>query len=256
MECKEARALLPAHVDRELGTGDAEALDEHLRSCADCRAQQAALQSVRAAVSVHATRFRAPAELSDRIGDALSSAAPRSGRANSRFWQGAGIGAAATAALAMVVGIGLALTQPSRDDLLADEAVANHVRSLQGGHVVDVASSDQHTVKPWFSGKLTYAAPVLDLTAEGFPLVGGRLDYFDNRPVAALVYRHRLHTINVFVQPAKAGVTSAAGRAFHRQGFAIERWTKDGMDFWAVSDADAATLSQLRALLQAPGNAR
>ncbi len=256
MECKEVRALLPAHVDRELGAGDADALDEHLRGCADCRSQQAALQSVRAAVSVHATRFRAPEELADRIGDSLSAVTPSPGRPKSRFWQGAGIGAATTAALAMVLGIGVMLTRPSHDELLADEAVANHVRSLQGGHVVDVTSSDQHTVKPWFTGKLDYAAPVLDLTAEGFPLAGGRLDYFDNRPVAALVYRHRLHTINVFVEPAKPGVTPAAARAFNRQGFAIERWSKDGMDFWAVSDADAATLSQLRALFVAPGNAR
>ena len=256
MECKEARALLPAHVDRELGPGDADALDAHLRGCVDCRSQQTVLQSVRAAVSVHATRFRAPEELADRIGDSLSVAAPRSDRMRSPFWQGAGIGAAATAALAMVLGIGVLLTQPSHDELLADEAVANHVRSLQGGHVVDVTSSDQHTVKPWFTGKIDYAAPVLDLTAEGFPLVGGRLDYFDNRPVAALVYRHRLHTINVFVQPAKPGVLLGTARAFNRQGFAIERWTKDGMEFWAVSDADAATLSQLRALLLAPANAR
>jgi len=256
MECKEARALLPAHVDRELGRSDADALDEHLRGCADCRSQQTALQSVRAAVSVHATRFRAPPGLADRIGDALEDAAPRSGRANSRFWQGAGVGASATAALAMVLGIGLMLTQPSHDDLLADEAVANHVRSLQGGHVVDVESSDQHTVKPWFSGKLDYAAPVLDLAADGFPLVGGRLDYFDDRPVAALVYRHRLHTINVFVLPAKAGTMSAAARATNRQGFAIERWTKDGMAFWAVSDADAATLAELRSLLTAENGKR
>src|SRR5258708_13645124 len=173
MECKEARALLPAHVDRELGQSDADALDEHLRVCGDCRSQQATLQSVRAAVWVHATRFRAPGELSDRFVDIVQGAAPRSGRANSRFWQGAGVGASATAALAMVIGIGLMLTQPSHDDLLADEVVANHVRSLQGAHVVDVASSDQHTVKPWFAGKLAYAAPVLDLTAEGFPPVGG-----------------------------------------------------------------------------------
>jgi anti-sigma factor RsiW len=256
MECKEARAQLSAHIDRELEVHDADALGEHLRGCADCRSQRAALQSVRASVSGHATRFRAPTELADRIGDALSDAAPRSGRANSRFWQGAGVGASATAALAMVLGIGLMLTQPSHDDLLADEAVANHVRSLQGGHVVDVASSDQHTVKPWFSGKLDFAAPVLDLTAEGFPLVGGRLDYFDNRSVAALVYRHRLHTINVFVEPAKAGTVSAAARAINRQGFAIERWTKDGMAFWAVSDADAATLAQMRSLLMAENGKR
>ena len=256
MECEEARALLPAHVDRELAARDAEVLDEHLRGCADCRTQRAATQSVRAAVSVHATRFRAPAELADRIGDSLVADPPRSNRTKSQFWQGAGIGAAATAALALVLGFGLTLMQPSHDDLLVDEAVANHVRALQGGHAVDVASSDQHTVKPWFNGKLDYAAPVRDLAADGFPLVGGRLDYFDRRPVAVLVYRHNLHTINLFVLPANYGTRTGTTRALNRQGFAIERWTKDGMAFWAVSDADAATLAQFRTLLMAQSTPR
>jgi len=256
MECKEALALLSARVDGEADARGAEALDLHLRGCADCLAQQATLQSMREAVSLHATRFRAPLELADRIGDTMRQSAPRSGRTNSRFWQGAGAGAAATAALAMVVGIGVALTRPSHDDLLADEAVANHVRSLQGGHVVEVASSDQHAVKPWFNGKVDYAAPVLDLTAEGFPLVGGRLDYFDDRPVAALVYGHRLHTINVFALPAKDGMAIGSARGFIRHGFAVERWSKDGMDFWAVSDADPTTLVELRALFMAKGSPR
>ena len=256
MECKEALALLSARVDGEADARGAEALDLHLRGCADCRAQQATLQSMREAVSLHATRFRAPLELADRIGDTMRQSAPRSGRTNSRFWQGAGVGAAATAALAMVVGIGMALTRPSHDDLLADEAVANHVRSLQGGHVVEVASSDQHTVKPWFNGKVDYAAPVLDLTAEGFPLLGGRLDYFDDRPVAALVYGHRLHKINVFALPAREGTTDGRARGFSRHGFAVERWSMNGMDFWAVSDADPATLVELRALFMAKGSPR
>jgi anti-sigma factor RsiW len=203
----------------------------------------------RSAVAARATRHRAPQALAERIGDALADAAPRSARTHGRLWQGAG--AAALAAMLLAVGIGVFSTRMTADDLLADEAVANHVRSLQGAHAVDVASSDRHTVKPWFNGKLDYAAPVRDLTAEGFALEGGRLDYFDHRPVAALVYRHRLHTINVFVLPARAG-EAAATRTLHRQGFAIERWTKDGMDFWAVSDADPAALAQLRALLTAP----
>jgi anti-sigma factor RsiW len=256
MECKEARVLLPAHVDRELAARDADLLDVHLRECADCRAQLAALQSVRTTVSLHATRFRAPPELADRIGDALPATRPVSQRSGSRFWQGLGVGAATTAALATALGVGLMLLQPAHDDLLADEAVANHVRSLQGEHVVDIVSSDQHTVKPWFNGKLDYAAPVRDFAAEGFPLVGGRLDYFDRRAVAALVYRHNLHTINVFVLPATEGANGIAASTLNRKGFAVERWTKDGMAFWVVSDADASTVAHLGSLLMAEGPVR
>lgn len=255
MECKHALALLTAHVDGELDAHDVHALDDHLRDCADCRGQHAALQSLRSAVSAHATRHRAPEDLADRITEALPAAATGSGRPLGRFWSGAGVGAAATAALAIVLGWGILSLQPSPDDLLADEVIANHVRSLQGGHTVDVTSSDQHTVKPWFNGKLDYAAPVHDLTAQGFALEGGRLDYFAHRPVAALVYRHRLHTINLFVVPSKPGRAAPAG-TFHRQGFAIEHWTQDGMEFWAVSDADAATLGQLRTLFTAQNTAR
>ena len=256
MECRKAGAFLSAHVDRELDARDAAALDEHLRGCEGCRKQLTALQSVRATVSAHATRFSAPSELADRIGDAVQPHFSGSTRANSRFWQGTGLGAAATAVLAIAMGVGWMSMLPSRDDRLADDAVVNHVRSLQGNHAVDVASLDQHTVKPWFNGKLDYAAPVRDLAGDGFPLIGGRLDYFDGRPVAVLLYRHNLHTINVFVLPAKDGQGAASTRALNRRGFAIERWTKDGMAYWAVSDADAVTVAQLATLLGAEGAVR
>ena len=212
-------------------------------------------EDVRSLVSAHATRHRAPTGLADRIADALLAAPSHADRGRSRFWQGAGLGAATTAALAVALGIGLTLTQPSRDDVLVDEAVASHLRSLQAGHAVDVASSDQHTVKPWFNGRINYAAPAFDLAADGFPLVGGRLDYFDREPVAVLVYRHRLHTINVFVRPAREGSARSSPRTLARQGFAVERWANEGMEFWAVSDADAATLAQLRDLMMAEGRA-
>jgi anti-sigma factor RsiW len=256
VECDEARALLPAHMDRELAARDVDALDGHLRECAECRAQLATLQTVRTTVSLHATRFRAPPGLADRISNSLPEVRLGSQRAGSRFWQGLGAGAAATAALAAALGLGLMLMQPTHDDLLVDEAVANHVRSLQGGHAVDIASSDQHTVKPWFNGKLDYAAPVRDFAAEGFPLVGGRLDYFDRRAVAALVYRHNLHTINVFVLPATGGANAIAASTLNRKGFAVERWSKDGMAFWVVSDADASTVAHLGSLLMAEGPPR
>jgi anti-sigma factor RsiW len=208
----------------------------------------------RAIVAAHATRFHASQELAGRIDDELAAAAVESRRTDWRFWRGAGAGAAATAALAVALGIGMMSAQPTHDELLADEAVANHVRALQGSHLVDVTSSDQHTVKPWFNGKIDYAAPVRDFAAEGFALVGGRLDYFDRREVAVLVYRHKLHTINVLVMPASAGAVAA--RTLYRQGFVVERWSRDGMAFWAVSDADASTVSQLASLLGAGASAR
>jgi len=256
MECKKAAALLSPHVDGELDAAEAAALEEHLQGCAGCRAELSALKSARAMVSERATRFSAPSELEERIGESVSAPSSLRVRPSSRFWQGAGVGAAATAALAIAVGIGWMSVLPSRDEQLADDAVVNHIRSLQGNHAVDVASSDRHMVKPWFNGKLDYAAPVHDFAGEGFPLIGGRLDYFDGQPVAVLVYRHNLHTINVFVLPASGDAHAGGTRAFSRRGFAIERWAKDGMSYWAVSDADAATLAQLAALLGAEGTRR
>ena len=256
MECNEAESLLPAHVDGELAIREGWLLDEHLRGCAACRARHSAAQSVHAAVSAHATRFRAPDGLVDRITDALPAAPARAAPKVTRFWYGWGIGAASAATMAIALGIGLHITQPNSDDRVADEVVANHVRSMLTGHAVEVASSDQHTVKPWFNGKLDYAAPVLDLTAQGFPLAGGRLDYLDHRPVAALVYRHRLHLINVFVLPTNDGAKAGTPLKLSRQGYAVERWSQAGMDFWAVSDVDAGALDELRALYVADGRAR
>ena len=213
-------------------------------------------EDVRALVSAHATRYRAPVELAERIEDSLAFTSVRSRRTGPGFWQGLSVGTAMTAALALALGVGFLSMQPSRDDLLVDEVVANHVRALQDDHVLDVASSDQHTVKPWFNGKLDYAAPVRDFAQDGFVLAGGRLDYFDQRPVAALVYKHNLHTFNVFVLPAKDGASTVPAQALNRQGFAVEHWTRDGMAYWAVSDAEAPTVAHLASLLGAQGAAR
>jgi len=141
---------------------------------------------------------------------------------------------------------------PTADDRLADEVVSGHVRSLLTNRTTDVASSDRHTVKPWFDGKLDFAPPVRDLTSEGFALVGGRLDYLDHRPVAALVYRHAQHPINVFVMPAADSARDVPPRERPARGFHTLHWTQGGMAFWAVSDVDAGELAKLAALLRAP----
>lgn len=162
-------------------------------------------------------------------------------------WWGLGGAFSAGAILATVGTLLLSpIGQPSR---LADQAVDSHIRSLMVSHLSDVISSDQHTVKPWFDGKLTYSPPVRDFATQGYPLVGGRLDYLDGRPVAALIYRHRLHAINVFVWPSESK-DGFVPTSTIKQGFNVESWRADGMEFWAVSDVQAADLHAFAQLLQ------
>lgn len=252
MDCKETRELLPAHVDRELGLRETIEIDQHLQGCPACRADYAEQVALRAAVKRHGAYFTAPGHLEDRIKTALPPSAVRQSRPAKRAWSWFNVGAALAAAVSIAWSLGLYLTLPTAADRLVDEVVADHVRSLMSEHVVDVVSSNRHTVKPWFDGKLDFSPPVYDLNAEGFPLVGGRLDYLDRRPVAALVYRYRLHTINLFVAPATVG-KDVPPRSLSRQGYHIVYWTHAGMAFWAVSDVESAQLSRFKDILLVRG---
>jgi anti-sigma factor RsiW len=196
-----------------------------------------------------ATRYKAPAGLSRRVTAALREHDPSIApdwiaQSGWRRWARLA-GAFACGLVASWFLLPLMQMNEASNRLTAD-AVSNHVRSMMASHLMDVASSDQHTVKPWFNGKLMYSPPVRDLSAEQFPLAGGRLDYLDGRPVAALVYRHRLHVINLFVMPCQ-GVGPDA-KTSSRDGFNVIRWCDDGMRYLAVSDLNAEELSRFAQL--------
>lgn len=212
-----------------------------------------------ALVKSRATRYAAPPDLADRIRQRIdapaipsrSTARPKTDGSRWRRWfePTALFGAGAAAAGAIVAVLALSFGMTPAQDAVIDEITSSHVRSLMASHLSDVASSDHHTVKPWFAGKLDFSPPVYDLAAEGFPLTGGRLDYVAGRPVAALVYKPGLHVINLFVWPAQDGKAIDL-RVFERQGFNLVHWTQDGMQAWAVSDMNAAELKSFATLVR------
>ena len=256
MDCKRTLELLPAHLDQELGLPESSEMDQHLQTCAACHREFVSQSALRDAVRQHATYFQAPGDLESRISAALP-VEPEiaTATANRRPWQWGSwnwlnAGTALVSLIALVWSAGLYLATPSPNELLAEEVLSSHVRSLMVNHIADVASSDQHTVKPWFDGKLDFSPTVTDLTAQGFPLIGGRLDYLDHRAVAALVYRHRLHLINVYIWPA-ANERQTALRTLSMQGYHLLHWSEAGMVYWMISDLDPHELMTLARILQA-----
>ena len=184
-------------------------------------------------VARDATYHRAPDALRERVRADIARQAR--GEARPRLWRWGGFAAAIAASA--VVGWNAALLRAGGDDAIARDVVAAHVRSLMtGGRLNDVESSDQHTVKPWFQGKVDFAPRVADLASSGFPLAGGRVDFVNGRQVAAITYRHRLHVVNVFQWPAAPGADSPP-EIVARQGFTLARWRRGGIESWAISDA-------------------
>ena len=242
------KQLLPAYLDQELGIAAAIAIEHHLNGCSECQAEYAEQRAVSARLKKDATYFKAPASLARRLQRSLRrDRSPSVGfkalnfdwlraGAGSKAWNvnWLGAGTVAAFALALVWGASLYLALPSAQERLTEELISSHVRSLQVEHLSDVASSDRHTVKPWFNGKLDFAPSVVDLASQDFPLEGGRLDYVNGRTVAVLIYRHRRHPINLYVWPTSD--RDAAPQAQDRQGYHLVRWTLGGMKYWAVSD--------------------
>jgi anti-sigma factor RsiW len=244
MTCEEAEVLLNALIDGELDAGHAREVEQHIAECPRCSAAFAAYQKMSQAMAAADMRYTAPLALRRRIEAALPRApAPNVRPMPSRrsLLRGFAMGSAVSAIAA--TGLVAIVVRNDDEQRIDAEIVSAHLRSLQAGHLTDVISTDQHTVKPWFAGKLGISPPVMDLTADGFALVGGRLDYIDGQPFGAVVYRRRAHIINVFVtQSSNAEHRPAGMEAF--QGFNIRRWNHRGLNCWAVSDLGADELSE------------
>jgi anti-sigma factor RsiW len=241
VSCEAVEHDLDPYVDRELDPGSAAAVRDHLTRCAACRRRVAEREALGRLVRT-APYYAAP----DRLRARVSAPTIRSTSRRRLL--------ALAAAAVLVVSIGGAITlvrsTATLGNAMVDEVVNNHVRSLMAEHLFDVRSTDQHTVKPWFLGKLDFSPPVVDLAAIGFPLVGGRLDILGGRPAAALVYQRRQHTINVFVFPAHDGAFAAIDVRTVR-GFHVHHWIRGGMSFWVVSDVNDAELTEFARALQA-----
>ncbi|HTM01593.1 MAG TPA: anti-sigma factor [Candidatus Omnitrophota bacterium] len=250
MDCHEVRDRLGAFLDEELDPVTSHAVAEHVRSCGACAAELERQRRLRDGLRRGLEYHQAPAALRARVVRDLNAATPRSG------WLGLGAGWAwqwvgAAAAFVLVAGgAWLAGSQSTiaESNAIVGDVVTGHVRSLMAGHLTDVASTDQHTVKPWFAGKLDFSPPVTDFAAEGYPLIGGRLDYLHGRSVAALVYERHKHVINVFVWPTTEN-GEAMTRSVTRQGFHVIHGRKESMAYWIVSDLNAEELEQFARLL-------
>jgi anti-sigma factor RsiW len=240
------RELLDAYVDGELDLANAREAERHLKACANCRGTKKAIRELRQAITKDAPAYRAPAHLRKRVQSALLREA-KSTQQTLSPWLMFASGAAFAAVL--VAAVLFQTMRTARSDAIVDQIVADHVRSLLATHLVDVASSDQHTVKPWFDGKIDFAPPVRDLSASGYPLVGGRLDYLDGKTVVALVYRRNKHPINLFITPAKMNRNSSPTTTT-RRGYNVLSWTNSGMNYWAVSDLNATELRQFADLFE------
>jgi anti-sigma factor RsiW len=238
MTCEEARILLHALMDGELDAGHAREVETHVGTCAACAAELAAFRGMANAMTGVELRYPAPPELRRRIEASLPQASNPSRRSVLR---GFALGSAVSALAA--TGIVAIVLRADDEQRILSEVVSAHLRSLQAGHLTDVLSTDQHTVKPWFNGKLDVAPPVIDLTAQGFTLIGGRLDYVDARAIGAVVYRRRQHIINLFVAQTSS-IEHRPPRTETMQGFNVRHWSARGLNYWAVSDLGADELAE------------
>ncbi len=251
MDCKETRIWLDSYCDDEwVSTPErGQELEEHLKICTACSALKENQRLLHAAFESSSLRFKPPPGLEKRLRRALRNeeeksfkpAAPVSWFWDIRLW-------APLTSLALVILLAGRVFFPPQEDL-AQEVASSHIRSLMANHLTDVQTSDQHVVKPWFNGKLDFSPNVQDFSEQGFPLVGGRLDYLGHRTVAALIYHRNLHPINLFVWPSD-GKNESSPKSFTIQGYHLIHWTSQRMTYWTVSDLNLKELENFGDLIR------
>src|SRR5208282_514774 len=243
MNCQQARPLIDFYADGEMDTAGILELEKHFHDCLACGLAWRNAQGLKQALKQDSLFFTAPPELRRRVKAELHSQFET--KSGWGFWNWKRLTAAASsfATVCLALLLTVTLTRPSAQQQLAQEIVSSHVRSLMANHVLDVVSTDQHTVKPWFNGKLDFSPPVKDLAAQEFPLIGGRLDYLGGRSVAALVFQRHKHVINLFIWPAKEKDSKPTSFTAI-QGYNVIHWSEAQMTFWAVSDLNGKELME------------
>lgn len=258
MNCDDSRIYLPAYLDDELDVAENLRVQKHLAECRECRQAQDQQLALRSALRDPQLYAHPSADFSKRVQASLHQAAKEEARSQRHAWAdwlriGSLGWVPAAAALVIVATVATLIVingmRSSHEQVIASAVLTGHIRSLQGDHLVDVPSSDRHTVKPWFQGKLDFSPPVPDLSEMNWPLIGGRLDYVDGRPVAALIYRRRMHNINVFVWPNHSSADSTI-KEEDAQGYQILHWNGAEMTYWVVSDLNREELLDLARALR------
>jgi anti-sigma factor RsiW len=247
MRCASSRHLLELHLDGELSPSESAEIQEHIENCASCSGLYQRLEQLQSGIRTEVTPHRAPAHLQQSIQAALRKAAASEPQAPRMHWNWMAVAASVLLFASTAWNIASFRSRASAKDILAQEVLSSHLRSLMGTHLLDVPSSDQHTVKPWFNGKLNFSPDVKDFGSQGFRLVGGRAEYIDERPVAALVYQRRQHFINLFTWPSPSSAQSGYSE-MKRSGYNLVSWTEGGMTCWAISDLQISELEQFAQL--------
>jgi len=245
MNCDEVETLLHGYMDGELDAVTNQSIEGHIATCTHCRRELASFRELHTGLRQTTLYDRAPAALATRVRVEARRLPEFTSRRPAYRWRT--FAAAASIAIVCITAWGVVRTRPAAADPTMTAVVDDHVRSLMAEHLVDVRSSDKHTVKPWFDGKLDFAPPVQRLDGTEFPLVGGRLDYIDGHSAAAVVYRHNKHYINLFIWPStgpeKAPTTSSD------RGYNVIHWTHAGMTYWTASDISAPDLQSFTDLI-------